>query len=100
MAEPFSSVNIFENFNISTPRVHAPSLPPDLQLALWATPSADTWRGPSHDTLELFDPEGFSYKAPAREPEAREHRKRTIGANRFRRAIPLVPVLLFGATTL
>ena len=26
-AEPLTSVNIFENFDISTPRVHAPSLP-------------------------------------------------------------------------
>ena len=80
--------------------MHAPSLPPYLQLALWATPGADTWRGPSHDTLELLNPEGFSFKAPAREPEAREHRKRIIDASAFRRAIRPVPVLLFGVTTL
>ena len=80
--------------------MHAPPLLPDLQLALWATPGADTWRGPSHDTLELFNPEEFSFKALVREPEAREHRKRIIGASRFRRAIRPVPVLLFGVTTL
>ena len=40
----------------------------------------------------------FHLKALVREPEAREHRKRTIGASRFRRAIRPVPVLLFGVT--
>ena len=35
-----------------------------------------------------------------REPEAREHRKRIIGASRFRRAIRPVPVLLFGVTNI
>ena len=80
--------------------MHAPRLRANVQLELWATPDADTWRGPSHDTLELLNPEGFSFKALVREPEAREHRKRIIGASRFRRAIPPVPVLLFGATTL
>ena len=54
------------------------------QLGLWATPGADTWRGPSHDTLELFDSEGFSIKAPGREPEPREDRNRIIGVSRFR----------------
>ena len=82
------------------PRVHAPRLPAFVQLALWATPGADTWRGPSHDTLELLNPEGFSFKALVREPEAREHRKRTIATSRFRRAIRPVPVLRFGVTTL
>ena len=57
-----------------------------------------TWRGPSHDTLELLNPEGFSFKALVREPEAREHRKRIIDASGFRRAIRPVPVLLFGVT--
>ena len=80
--------------------MHAPRLPPYLQRALWATPGADTWRGPSHDTLELLNPEGFSFKALGREPEAREHRKRIIAASRFRRAIRPGPVLLFGVTTL
>ena len=80
--------------------MHAPRLPPYLQLALWATPRADTWRGPSHNTLELFDSEGFSYEALVREPEAGEHRKRPLDASAFRRAIPPVPVLLFGVTTL
>ena len=80
--------------------MHAPSLPSNVQLELWATPGADTWRGPSHDTLELLNPEGFSFKAPARKPEAREHRKRIIDASIFRRAIRPVPVLLFGAPTL
>ena len=80
--------------------MHAPRLRANVQLKLWATPGADTWRGPSHDTLELLKSEGFSFKALAREPEAREHRKRTIGASRFRRAIPIVRVLLFGVTTL
>ena len=48
----------------------------------------------------MFNPEGFSFKALAREPEAREHRKRSIDASAFRRAIRPVPVLLFGVTTL
>ena len=86
--------------NNSTSRVHAPRKRGSSQLALWATPGADTWRGPSHDTLELFNPEGFSFKALVREPEAREHRKRTIDASAFRRAISPLPVLLFGVTTL
>ena len=80
--------------------MHAPRLRANVQPALWATPGADTWRGPSDDTLELLNPEGFSFKALGRKPEAREHRKRTIGASRFRRAIRPVPVLLFGVTTL
>ena len=80
--------------------MHAPRLPAYVQLALWATPSADTWRGPSHDTLELLNPEGFSFKALVREPGAREHRKRPIDASAFRRASRPVPVLLFGVTTL
>ena len=80
--------------------MHAPRLRANVQLELWATPGADTWRGPSHDTLELLNPEGFSFKAPAREPEAREHRKRIIAASRFRRASSPVRVLLFGVTTL
>ena len=50
--------------------------------------------------MELLNPEGFSFKAVVREPEAREHRKRPIDASRFRRAIRPVPVLLFGVTTL
>ena len=54
----------------------------------------------NHDTLELLNPEAFSFKALVRKPEGREHRKRTIGASRFRRAISPVPVLLFGGTTL
>ena len=80
--------------------MHAPKLRGHSQLALWATPSADTWRGPSHDTLELLNPEGFSFKALVREPEAREHRKRIVDASAFRRAISTVSVLLFGVTTL
>ena len=68
--------------------MHAPSLPPYLQLELWTTPGADTVS------------EGFSYKALVREPEAREHRKRIIGASRIRRAIRPIQVLLFGVTTL
>ena len=76
------------------------TLPPDLQLALWATPGADTWRGPSHDTLALFNPEGFSFKALVRELEARENRKRPIDASAFRRAISPLPVLVFGVTAL
>ena len=80
--------------------MHAPRLPPFVQLALWATPGADTWRGPSHDILELFNPEGISFKAPGRELDAREHRKRPIDATPLRRAIAPVPVLLFGVTTL
>ena len=80
--------------------MHAPRLRANVQLKLWATPGADTWRGPSHDTLELLNPEGFSFKALVREPEAREHRKRIIDASAFRRAIRPVPVLLFGVTTL
>ena len=80
--------------------MHAPRLPPFVQLALWATSGADTWRGPSHDTLELFDSEGFSYEALVREPEAREDRKRPIDASAFRRAIRPVRVLPFGVTTL
>ena len=75
-------------------------MPPNVQLTLWATPGADTWRGPSHDGVGCFNPEGFSFKALVREPEAREHRKRIIAASRFHRAIPPVPVLLFGVTTL
>ena len=80
--------------------MHAPRLPPYVQLELWATPGADTWRGPSHDGVGSFNPEGFSFKALVREPEAREHRKRIIDASAFRRAIRPVPVLLFGVTTL
>ena len=80
--------------------MHAPRLHVHSQLGLWATPSADTWRGPSHDTLELFDPEGFSFQALVREPETREHRKRMIDASAFRRAIRPGTVLLFGVTTL
>ena len=80
--------------------MHAPRLPSNVQLALWATPGADTWRGPSHDTLELLNPEGFSFKALVRKPEAREDRKRPIDASAFRRAISPVSVLLFGVTTL
>ena len=37
-----TSVNIFKNFGISTPRVHAPRLPVRSQLGLWATPGAHT----------------------------------------------------------
>ena len=70
------------------------------QLALWTTPGADIERGPSHDLLELFNPEEFSFKALVREPAARENRKAIIGAKRFRRAIAPVPVLLLGVTTL
>ena len=80
--------------------MHAPRLLVHSQLGLWATPGADTWRGPSHDTLELLNPKEFSFKALVREPESREHRKFTIGASRFRRATSPVPVLLFGVTTL
>ena len=93
-------MNIFENFDFWTPRVHAPSLPPDVQLALWATPGADTWRGPSHDGVGCFNPEGFSFKALVCERDARENRNATIDASAFRRAISPVPVLLFGVTTL
>ena len=50
--------------------------------------------------MELLNPEGFSFKALVREPEAREHRKSMNDASRFRRAIRPVPVLLFGVTTL
>ena len=70
------------------------------QLGLWATPGADIKRGPSHNILELFNPDGFSFKAPGRKLDAREHRKRIIDATPFRRAIAPVPVLLFGVTTL
>ena len=94
--------------------MHAPRLPSKLQLALWATPGADTWRGPSHGIVGSFNPEGFSFKALVREPEARENRNATIvrepearenrnatiDASAFRRTIPPVPVLLFGVTTL
>ena len=90
-AEPFTSVNIFENFDLSTPRMHAPRLPVRSQLKLWATPGAHTWRGPSHDTLELLNPEGFSFKALVQELEAQEHRKRIIDASRFRGALRPVP---------
>ena len=100
MAEPLTSVNIFENFDISTPRVHAPRLRGHSQLALWATPGADIKRGPSHDILELLNPEGFSFKALVRKLDAHEHRNFIFGADRFRRAIAPVPVLLFGATIL
>ena len=57
-------------------------------------------RGPSHDTLELLNPEGFSFKALVREPEVREQRKSMNDASAFRRAISPVRVLLFGVTTL
>ena len=80
--------------------MHAPRLPSYVQLALWATPGADTWRGPSHDTLELLNPEGFSFKAPGREPGVREDRKTMVDANAFRQAISPLPVLLFGVTAL
>ena len=80
--------------------MHAPRLLVHSQLGLWATPGADIWRGLSHDIPELFNPEGFSFKALVREPEAREHRKRTFDASAFRRAIRPVPVLLFGVATL
>ena len=75
-------------------------LPVHSQLALWTTPGADIERGPSHDLLELFNPEEFSFKTLVREPAARENRKAIIGAKRFRRVIAPVPVLLFGVTTL
>ena len=100
MAEPLTSVNIFENFNISRARMYAPRLPANVQLELPATPGADTSRRTSHGTFELLNPEGFSFNVLDRKPEAREHRKRTIGASRFRRAIRPVLVLLFGVTTL
>ena len=70
------------------------------QLALWATLGAHIERGPSHDSLELLKPEGFSNNELVREPDAREHRNFTFGADPFRRAIVPVPVLLFGVTTL
>ena len=79
--------------------MHAPGLPSFVELALWGTPGADTCRGPSHDIVGLFGPEGFSYKALVCEPDARENRNATIDASAFRRAIPPVPVLLFGVTT-
>ena len=50
--------------------------------------------------MELFNPEGFSFKALVRELDARENRNATIDASAFRRAIRPVPVLLFGVTTL
>ena len=80
--------------------MHAPRLPPFVQLALWVTPGADTWRGPSHDGVGRFNSEGFSYKALVREPEAREQRKSINDASAFRRAIRPVPVLLFGVSIL
>ena len=80
--------------------MHAPGLPPDLQLALWATPGADTWRGPSHDSVGAFNSEGFSVKALVREPDARENRNAIIDASAFRRANSPRPVLLYGVTTL
>ena len=86
--------------SISKIRVHAPKFRVHSQLALWATPSADTWRGPSHDTLELFNPEGFQFDAPEREADARENCNTIVGGSAFRRAIRPVPVLLFGVTTL
>ena len=67
---------------------------------MWATPSADTWRGPSHDGVGPFNPEGISIKALVREPGARENPNAIDDANAFRPAIRPVPVLLFGATTL
>ena len=67
---------------------------------MWAKPGADTWRGPSHDSVGPFNPEGFSFKALVHEPDARENRNATIDANAFRRGIRPVPVLLFGVTTL
>ena len=70
------------------------------ELALWATPGTDIKRGPSHDILELLNPEGIPFKALAPKPDAREHRNFIFGADRVRRAIASVPVLLFGATTL
>ena len=75
-------------------------MPVHSQLGLWATQGADIKRGPSHDILELFNPDGFSFKAPGRELDAREHRKRPIDASPVRRAIAPVPVLLFGVTIL
>ena len=80
--------------------MHAPSLPPYVQLTLWATPDADTWRGPSHDGVGRFNSEGFAYEALVPEPDARENRNATIDASAFFQAIRPVPVLLFGATTL
>ena len=80
--------------------MHAPSLPPNVQLELWATPGADTWRGPSLDSVGSFNPEGFSFKALVREPDARENRNAIIDANAFRRAIRPVPALLSVATIL
>ena len=67
---------------------------------MWATPSADTWRGPSYDSVGPFNPKGFSFKALVREPDARENRNAITDANAFHRAIRPVPVLLFGVTTL
>ena len=75
-------------------------LPVHSQLGLWTTPGADIKRGPSHDLLELLNPDGVSFKALVREPAARENRKAIISAKHFRRAIAPVPVLLFGVTTL
>ena len=70
------------------------------QLWPWATPGADICRGSSHDILELLNLNGFSNNELERKPDAREQRKRTIGASRFDSAISPLPVLLFGVTTL
>ena len=72
--------------------VHAQSSGFHSEIALWATPGADIKRGPSHDILELLNPEGISFKALVRKLDAHEHRNFTFGADRFRRAIAPVPV--------
>ena len=50
--------------------------------------------------MELFNLNGFSNNELAREPDAREQRKRIIGASPFDSAISPLLVLLFGVTTL
>ena len=75
-------------------------MPVHSQLGLWTTPGADIERGSRHELLELLNPDGFSFKALVRKLDAHEHRNFIFGADRFRRAIAPVPVLLFGATTL
>ena len=70
------------------------------QLGLWTTQGANTKRGPSHALLGMLNPDGISFNALVRKLNAHDHLNFIFGADRFRRAIAHVPVLLFGITTL
>ena len=93
MVKPLTSFNIFENFEFSKFRYHATGCVVYYNFLVIKT-------GPSHNKLELIDPDNFPNSSVSRKQNAREHRKFTIGAWAFDSAIDPGAVFLYGVTTL